>query len=53
MKRTVCCFALAMAVGICSAEVPCELNYPGAPDVTHPTAASYLIAMLKGAPAKN
>ena len=33
--------------------VPCELNYPGAPDVTHPTVASYLIAMLKGSPARN
>lgn len=31
--------------------VPCELVYPGAPDVKHPTVASYLIDKLK-APAK-
>ena len=32
--------------------VTCELFYPGAPNVTHPTVAAYLIAMLKGSPAK-
>lgn len=29
--------------------VPCELVYPGAPDVTHPTITDYLIAKLVGA----
>jgi acetyl esterase/lipase len=29
--------------------VPCELVYPGAPDVKHPTIDSYLIETLKGA----
>ena len=28
--------------------VACELVYPGAPDVKHPTTTDYLIAMLKG-----
>lgn len=28
--------------------VPCELVYPGAPDVRHPTIDDYLIASLKG-----
>jgi acetyl esterase/lipase len=32
--------------------VPCELVYPGAPDVKHPTLADYLISTLK-APAAN
>ena len=32
----------------CKAEgVPCELVYPGAPDVKHPTVSSYLIDKLK------
>jgi hypothetical protein len=26
---------------------PCELVYPGAPDVRHPQAPDYLIAQLK------
>src|SRR5439155_19614430 len=29
--------------------VPCELVYPGAPDVKHPTMQSYLIEKLKAA----
>jgi acetyl esterase/lipase len=33
-----------------SLEVRCELVYPGAPDVKHPTADDYLIAELKGPP---
>jgi hypothetical protein len=34
----------------CAAKgVPCELVYPGAPDVRHPTATGYLIATLKAA----
>ena len=32
-----------------SAGVPCELAYPGAPDVKHPTAEDYLIEKLKAA----
>ena len=32
--------------------VPCELIYPGAPDVKHATAQAYLIATLKAAKAK-
>ena len=33
-----------------SVGVPCELVYPGAPDVKHKTADEYLIADLKGPP---
>ncbi|HEY2572965.1 MAG TPA: alpha/beta hydrolase [Verrucomicrobiaceae bacterium] len=33
-----------------SVGVPCELVYPGAPDVKHPSITSYLIADLKGPP---
>ena len=32
--------------------VPCELVYPGAPDVKHPTAQAYLLETLKAAKAK-
>jgi hypothetical protein len=31
--------------------VPCELVYPGAPDVKHAAVQDYLIEMLKTAPA--
>jgi hypothetical protein len=28
--------------------IPCELVYPGMPEVRHPTTTAYLIATLKG-----
>jgi len=34
------------------AGVPCELVYPGAPDVKHPTAQAYLLETLKAAKAR-
>ena len=35
-----------------SMNVPCEVNYPGAPNVTHATVEEYLIKKLKASPAQ-
>ena len=40
-------FGLKLQEQCASNHLPCELVYPGAPDVTHPTLTDYLIAMLK------
>jgi acetyl esterase/lipase len=40
-------FGLKLQEQCVSNKVPCELVYPGAPDVKHPTLTDYLIATLK------
>jgi acetyl esterase/lipase len=39
-------FGVKLAERLEAAGVPCELVYPGAPDVTHPTVTDYLLNLL-------
>ena len=43
-------FGVKLQEHLQSVKVPCELVYPGAPDVTHKTVQDYLIARLTAKP---
>ena len=45
-------FGVKLEEKLIAEKVPCELVYPGAPDVKHPTVAAYLIDKLKAPAAR-